>query len=99
MTLEMDFPDLAEVIVYGSSWEKITTGGAGGHDLFAIKLTNRLRPGPKPAFFLMAAIHARELATSELAARFVTHLLDGYGADGDATWLLDEHEIIVVPIS
>ena len=96
---QTDFPDLAEVIVYGSSWEKITSGGAGGHDLFAIKLTNRLRPGPKPAFFLMAALHARELATSELAARFVTHLLGGYGTDGDATWLLDEHEIIVVPIT
>lgn len=96
---ETDFPDLAEVIVYGSSWEKITSGGAAGHDLFAIKLTNRLRPEPKPAFFLMAAIHARELATSELAARFVTHLLNGYGTDGDSTWLLDEHEIIVVPIT
>jgi carboxypeptidase T len=93
------FPDLAEVIVYGSSWEKITSNGTAGHDLFGIKLTNRLRPGPKPAFFLMAAIHARELATSELAARLVTHLLNGYGTDGDATWLLDEHEIIVVPIS
>ena len=94
-----NYPDLAQVFVYGSSWERIASGGTGGNDLFGIRLTNRLRPGPKPTFFLMAAIHARELTTSELAARFVTYLLNGYGTDGDATWLLDEHEIIVVPVS
>jgi zinc carboxypeptidase/all-beta uncharacterized protein/BACON domain-containing protein len=92
------FPLLAEVFVYGSSWQKITSGGVAGHDLFGIKLTNRSRPGPKPTFFLMAAIHARELTTSELALRFIDYLLNGYGTDGDATWLLDEHLIVVVPV-
>jgi hypothetical protein len=92
------YPNLAEVFVYGSSWEKVTSGGAAGHDLFGIKLTNKQRPGPKPRFFLMAAIHARELTTSEVALRFVDYLLNGYGVNGDATWLLDEHEIIIVPV-
>lgn len=91
-------PDLAEVFVYGSSWERLNRGSAAGHDLFGIKLTNKLRPGPKPTFFLMAAIHARELSTSELALRFVDHLLGGYGVDADATWLLDEHMVVVVPV-
>jgi hypothetical protein len=58
----------------------------------------RSKPGPKPVFFLMAAIHARELTTSEIAMRLVDHLLDNYGADGDATWLLDEHQVVVVPV-
>ncbi len=89
------YPNLAEVLVYGSSWEKLN--GMSGHDLFGIKLTNRQRPGPKPTLFLMAAIHARELTTSELALRLVDYLLSGYGVDGDATWLLDEHQIVVVP--
>jgi hypothetical protein len=93
------YPNLAEVFVYGSSWERITGGPAAGHDLFGIKLTNRQRPGPKPTLFFMAAIHARELSTSELALRFVDHLLSGYGIDGDATWLLDEHLIVVVPVA
>jgi hypothetical protein len=92
-------PDLAEVFVYGSSWERVTGGPTAGHDLFGIALTNRRRPGPKPTLFLMAAIHARELATSELALRFVDHLLRGHGEDGDATWLLDEHLIVVVPVA
>jgi subtilase family serine protease len=93
------YPNLAEVFVYGSSWERITGGPAAGHDLFGIKLTNRQRPGPKPTLFFMAAIHARELSTSELALRFVDHLLSGYGIDGDVTWLLDEHLIVVVPVA
>ena len=91
------YPDLAEVFVYGQSWEKIRSGGAAGFDLFGIKLTNRQRPGPKPTLFLMAAIHARELTTSELALRLVDYLLSRYGVDGDVTWLLDEHLIVIVP--
>lgn len=92
------YPDLAEVFVYGASWERLTGGPTAGHDLFGITLTNKQRPGPKPTFFLMAAIHARELSTSELALRFVDYLLANYGIDGDATWLLDEHAIVVVPV-
>jgi hypothetical protein len=91
------FPNLAEYFVYGQSWEKINSGGTGGNDLFGIKLTNKSRTGPKPTFFLMAAIHARELTTSELALRLVDYLLNNYGTDGDVTWLLDEHLIVIVP--
>ena len=90
------YPDLAEFFLYGSSWQKLHS--QGGHDLFGIKLTNKNIPSPKPTFFLMAAIHARELSTSELALRFIDHLLQGYGVDADATWLLDEHLIVVVPV-
>jgi carboxypeptidase T len=90
------YPNLADFFIYGSSWQKLNS--QGGHDLFGIRLTNTLIPGPKPTFFLMAAIHARELSVSELALRFIDHLLQGYGVDADATWLLDEHLIVVVPV-
>lgn len=89
-------PDLAEFFIYGSSWQKLN--GQDGHDLFGIRLTNTAIPGPKPTLFLMAAIHARELSVSELALRLVDHLLTGYGIDADATWLLDEHQIVIVPV-
>ncbi len=89
-------PRLARTFVYGESWER--GQGKGGYELFGIELTNRDRPGPKPTFFLMAAIHAREMSTAELALRFVEDLLAGYGQDGDATWLLDHHRIVVVPL-
>jgi carboxypeptidase T len=93
------FPNLAEVFTYGQSWEKVHSSGSTGWDLFGITLTNRQVAGPKPTFFLMAAIHARELTTSELALRFIDYLLTNYGTDGDVTWLLDEHRIVVVPVA
>jgi hypothetical protein len=93
------YPNLAEVFVYGHSWKWLNEGPESGHELFGIKLTNKQRGGEKPTFFLMASIHARELSTSELALRFVDHLLAGYGVDADATWLLDEHTVVVVPVA
>lgn len=92
------YPQLTEVFSYGSSWERVQSGGTAGHDLFGIRLTNKAVPGPKPTLFLMTAIHARELSTSELALRFIDYLLSNYGTDGDVTWLLDEHLIVVVPV-
>ena len=92
------YPNLAEFFIYGQSWEKTHSAGASGHDLFGVKLTNKSKLGNKPTFFLMAAIHARELATAEVAMRFIDHLLNNYGSDGDATWLLDEHLIVIVPV-
>ena len=53
--------------------------------------------GQKPVFFLMANIHAREITTPEIAMRFLDLLLDGYGSDADVTWLVDYHEIWIVP--
>jgi hypothetical protein len=53
--------------------------------------------GDKPVFILIANIHAREISTPELAMRFLDGLLDGYGTDADMTWLIDYHEIWVVP--
>jgi hypothetical protein len=54
---------------------------------------------PKPVFALVAAVHARELATSELATRFINYLLAGDGVDPEVTWLLDDYEVIVIPIA
>lgn len=93
------YPDLAQLVDYGDSWLKVTSGQGAGHDLWALRLTNRAVAGPKPVFFLMAAIHARELATTELALRFIGYLVQGYGNDPEATWLLDWHEIWVAPIT
>ncbi len=91
--------DLASWVDIGDSWDKVTSGGPAGYDLFALVLTNKARPGPKPKFFLMAATHARELATAELATRFAEKLVADYGTDPDVTWLLDYFEIHIVPMA
>ena len=88
-----------------------TLGGESlsGYPLRAIRVTNEavsgssivegqsIIRGTKPVFFLMANIHSREITTPEIAMRFLNHLLDGYGVDPDASWLVDYHEIWIVP--
>ncbi|MFN8467779.1 MAG: M14 family zinc carboxypeptidase [Caldilineaceae bacterium] len=89
-------PNLAEWIDIGDSWRKIKTSGVEGYDLKVLKLTNRLIPGPKPRVFIMAAIHARELATAEVATRFAEELVARYHSDPDVTWLLDFNEVHIL---
>ncbi len=91
------FPTLAHTVTLGASWQSVRSDGAAGYPLTGLVLTNRSVIGPKPAFFLMAAIHAREYATAETALRFAEQLIAGYGRDADATWLLDYTEIHIVP--
>jgi hypothetical protein len=98
------YPVITELVDYGDGYCKgkggdITPGGETQqvHDLLAVRVTNRDIPGPKPVFFLMTGIHAREITTPELAMRFLDWLVDGYGFNADATWLVDWHEIWIVP--
>ncbi len=58
-------PTLATWVDIGNSWEKTMGGGLPGYDMAVLKLTNSAVPGPKPALFVMAAIHAREYTTAE----------------------------------
>ena len=95
--LAVDHPNLAAWINIGQSWKKLTTSGAAGYDLKVLILTNKSRPGPKPTFFLMAALHAREYSTAELAARFAEYLVSQYGVDPDVTWLLDYFQVDILP--
>lgn len=86
-------PTLATWNDIGDSWDKVTAGGPAGYDMMVLKLTNSAIPGPKPVLFVTSAIHAREYTTAELMTRFAEQLVNGYGIDADATWLLDFHEI------
>lgn len=98
-------PGLARVVDYGDSWGKLS-GGPIQNDLKAICLT-RLAPGDcaltpnsaKPRFLLMAAIHARELSTAEMAWRWMDYLAYGYETDPEVTALLDSTEVWVIPVA
>jgi len=97
-------PDLATLYDIGDSWSK--TKGKGGHDIEAICLTKKKSgdctlstTSAKPKFTLMAQIHAREIATGELAQRWIDYLVNGYGSDATATSILDTTEIWVIPIA
>ncbi|RIJ76580.1 hypothetical protein D1871_10925, partial [Nakamurella silvestris] len=96
------YPELAQVVDYGDSWLK--TQNRGGRDLVALRLTADVQHQPdwkngqagKPVFVLGAQAHAREIITSEIAWRYATELLNGYGTDPAVTSLLDSTEVWVV---
>jgi carboxypeptidase T len=84
-------PNLAQWLDVGNSWQKST--GSGGYDIRVLKLTNTATGGTKPKLFVNSAIHAREYTTAPLVLEFARWLVNGYGTNADATWLLDHHEV------
>ncbi len=88
-------PRLIARVDAGDSWEK-TNGPGGGFDLEAWVLSNQDSLHPKAPFVIIAAMHAREYATAELATRFAEWLIAGYGTDADRTWILDHSAIHIV---
>jgi carboxypeptidase T len=99
--LAVRYPNLARVRNFGSSYLQST--GQGGYALKALVIENTLVPAPgpeaKPSLLLIAAIHAREYATAEIATRFAESLLANYQSDANTRWLLDTRRVIVVPIA
>ena len=107
------YPQILELVDYGDSYAK-TVGGLTvtsgdllpGDDLLAARVTRldtldsgNLDPeARRPVFVLMACLHAREIGTPELAMRYLEHLLTSYGEDADVTWLVDHHEIWILPL-
>ena len=84
-------PGLVEIIDIGPSWR--LSQGLSGYQLRVIRVTNEAIPGPKPKLFVMSSVHAREYTPAETMTRFVEGLVNGYGRDPDATWMLDHHEV------
>ncbi|MGA7729760.1 MAG: M14 family zinc carboxypeptidase, partial [Chloroflexia bacterium] len=86
-TLVSLYPNLAEKVDIGDTWCKTHPGSCtqpdawNGYDMWVLHITNRNIPGPKPVFWFETAIHSREIATPEMATRYMAHLLNGYNSD------------------
>jgi len=97
------FPILVEKVDIGDSWCKSHPGACvlpspwNGYDLWALHITNRNVPGPKPVFWADGDIHAREIATPEVVMRMIDYLLNNYNTDADVHWLVDYHDIWLMP--
>ncbi|MET7937854.1 M14 family zinc carboxypeptidase [Streptomyces sp. NPDC005322] len=99
-------PRLAKVINYGRLWRKLN-GVANGYDLKAICITAitskkdcSLSPkAPKKRFLLMGQLHAREIATGDIAYRWIDELVDNYGSDKTVTKLMKNTEFWVIPVA
>lgn len=97
------YPTLAEKIDIGNSWCKNNPGvctqpnSYNGYDLFVLHITNRNITGPKPVFWFDTGIHSREIAGPEIATRFMSLLLNEYNTNPESRWLVDWHDIWVMP--
>ena len=87
----------------GNSWCKTHAGQCtwpnswNGFDLYVLHITNRNIPGPKPVFWYEAGIHSREIATIEVADRYMSLAPDQYNTNPDSHWLVDYTDIWVMP--
>src|SRR5205809_2008660 len=97
------FPGLVEKVDIGDSWCKSNPGACvlpspwNGYDLWVLHITNRNIPGPKPVFWADGDIHAREIATPEVVMRMIDYLLNNYDTNADVHWLVDYHDIWLMP--
>ncbi|HKP51947.1 MAG TPA: M14 family zinc carboxypeptidase [Chloroflexia bacterium] len=97
------YPTLAEKVDIGDTWCKTHPGSCtqpnsyNGYDMYVLHITNRSIAGPKPVFWFETGIHSREIASPEMATRFMSQMLDQYNTNPDSRWLVDWHDIWVMP--
>jgi carboxypeptidase T len=90
-------PQLARWEPIGETWQYQHSGGDKGDQIYALILGRADSPHHQAPMLVMAAQHARELTTAEIATRFAEHLVESYDTDPTARWLLDYRQIHVVP--
>ena len=85
------YPHLAHLQSIGKSWQ--------GREVWCMTLTNEATGShdSKPAFYIDGHIHAEEVATSHTAIYTLWYLLENYGQDADASWLLDNMTFYIIP--
>lgn len=86
-------PNLAQVVDIGPSFEKSRNANAG-YTMKALVLGNRSNDAAvpsKPNMVVFSSIHAREYTPAELMTRFAEWLVNNYGTNAEATWLLDHN--------
>ena len=96
--LEANHPDIAKVDLIGPSWQR-TQNPDDGYDMRAMHITNfaTLDGDPdRPRMAALFSIHAREYTPLEIGTRFAEWLVNNYGSDPEATWLVDHNDFHLV---
>jgi hypothetical protein len=96
--LEATHPDIAKVDLIGPTWQR-TQNPDEGYDMRAMHITNfaTLDSDPdRPRMAALFSIHAREYTPLEIGTRFAEWLVNNYGADPEATWLVDHNDFHLV---
>ena len=93
--LALQHPDRARWVEVGDTWQ-VGNGSAPGDTIRALVIENPASPHPRAPLVVMAAQHARELATAEIATRFAELLVENPENDPDIDWLLDHRQVHVI---
>ncbi|MBF0364990.1 MAG: zinc carboxypeptidase [Oligoflexia bacterium] len=95
---QQKYPQISEIFSIGKSLE--------GKDLLGIHITAHankvaLKQNPDlfiPGIVIVALHHSREHLTTELALKYVDHLLSNYGKDATITSLINTRNIYIIPM-
>ena len=96
--LAANHADIAAIDDIGPSWEK-TQNANEGYEMRAMRITNfgTLASDPdRPKMAVYFSIHAREYTPAEIGTRFAEWLVDNYGTDPEATWLIDHNDFHLI---
>ena len=91
-------PDIVAIDDLGPTWKK-TQNAAQGYEMRALRITNLATAASdpnRPRMVVFGSIHAREYAPAELTTRFAEWLVQNYGSDPEATWLVDHNDFRLV---
>ncbi|MEO7917489.1 MAG: M14 family zinc carboxypeptidase [Dokdonella sp.] len=90
-SLVTNHPTLASSEDIGPSWER-TQSSTAGFAMRALRITNLATAASdhdRPKMVMFGSIHAREYTPAELLTRMAEWLVNNYGTDAQATWLVD----------
>ena len=91
-------PGLVEIHEIGPSWRK-EQDPAEGYEMRALRITNLATAADdpdRPAMVVFGSIHAREYPPAEITTRLAEWLVQNYGIDPEATWLVDHNDFRLV---
>lgn len=86
--LAQAYPEIASLHAIGSSVE--------GRPLLVLEIGRRGENEAQPFLFVVANAHGREFITPEVAWAFARALLEGYGSDADARWIVDTQRTFIL---
>ncbi len=84
-------PNLASAQDIGPTWQR-TQNATQGYQMRALRITNlntAANDPDRPKMVTFGSIHAREYTPAELLTRMAEWLVNNYGTDPQATWLVD----------
>jgi len=89
---QSDYPEIMELSTIGTSYL--------GHELWNVHLTNfqENRHRELPEIYLDGGHHGNEYCGSEITILVLQYLLENYGSDPDATYILDNAHIYITPM-